>query len=166
MRERLPDTRRSLTHKGVMWAEREVCPHCGKETRESLRKFFFTVGFYPDGRPGEVFMHMDESGSTLDGFADAWATAVSVCLQAGVPLEQLARKFEFQDFQPAGPTEDPVVRRARSVVDYVMRWMLNNTAKEETTDGQETRIVVEAPATSAAALTGMDGTTEHAGAAT
>lgn len=142
MRERLPETRRSVTHKGVVWAEREVCPHCGRETRESRHKFFFTVGFYADGRPGEVFMHMDESGSTLDGFADAWACAVSVCLQAGVPFEDLVRKFAFQEFQPAGRTEDESVRNARSVVDYAMRWLEKYIQEREVTHGERTGFVV------------------------
>jgi ribonucleoside-diphosphate reductase alpha chain len=110
-REKLPDTRKSVTHKAVILAE------------GSRVKFFFTVGFYPDGRPGELFLHMDEGGSTLDGFADAWSIAVSLCLQSGVSLETLVNKFSFQEFEPKGMTDCPEVQVARSVVDYVVRWM-------------------------------------------
>lgn len=110
-RERMPDTRRSVTHKAVIHAE------CGKV------KFFVTVGLYADGRPGEIFLSCDESGSTLDGFADAWAMAVSLCLQAGVSLETLVDKFSFLQFEPRGMTECEAVRSARSVVDYAVRWM-------------------------------------------
>lgn len=110
-RERMPDTRRSVTHKAVIHAE------SGKV------KFFVTVGLYADGRPGEIFLSCDESGSTLDGFADAWAMAVSLCLQAGVSLETLVDKFSFLQFEPRGMTECEAVRSARSVVDYAVRWM-------------------------------------------
>ena len=110
-RERMPDTRRSVTHKAVIHAE------CGKV------KFFVTVGLYADGRPGEIFLSCDESGSTLDGFADAWAMAVSLCLQAGVSLETLVDKFSFLQFEPRGMTECEAVRSARSMVDYAVRWM-------------------------------------------
>jgi ribonucleoside-diphosphate reductase alpha chain len=111
MRERLKDTRRSVTHKAVIYAD-------GQRV-----KFFFTVGFYEDGRPGEIFMHMDESGSTLDGFADAWATALSLLLQRGEAWENVERKFSYQEFDPQGMSEDPWVHRARSVIDYVVRWI-------------------------------------------
>ena len=110
-RERMPETRRSVTHKAVIHAE------SGKV------KFFLTVGLYADGRPGEIFVGCDESGSTLDGFADAWAMAVSLCLQAGVSLETLVDKFGFLQFEPRGMTECEAVRSARSMVDYAVRWM-------------------------------------------
>jgi len=110
-RERLPATRKSVTHKVTFHTEAGVV------------KFFFTVGFYKNGRPGELFLHMDEGGSTLDGFADAWSIAVSMCLQSGVALENLVEKFSFQDFEPKGFTDNPEIRSARSVVDYVIRWV-------------------------------------------
>jgi ribonucleoside-diphosphate reductase alpha chain len=120
-RERLDDTRESVTHKAVIHGIPEKCPHCAKEVRGGRTKFFFTVGLYPDGRPSELFLHMDESGSTLDGFADAWSVAVSVCLQSGTPLKKLVEKFSYQEFEPKGRSEE--VGYARSVIDYVVRWM-------------------------------------------
>lgn len=110
-RERLPETRESITHRATI------------HSADGKVKFFVTVGLFPDGRPGELFLTCDASGSTLDGFADSWALAVSLCLQAGVPLETLVEKFSFVQFEPSGMTDDPAVRHARSVVDYVMRWM-------------------------------------------
>ena len=100
-RERLPDTRRSVTHKAVIHSEG------GKV------KFFLTVGLYEDGRPGEVFVTCDQSGSTLDGFADAWATAVSMCLQSGVSLATIVEKFGYMQFEPLGRTECEAVRSDR-----------------------------------------------------
>ena len=120
-RERLPDVRTGWTHKGVIHGESEVCPHCGKDIRDRRVKFFLTVNHYADGRPAEMFLTMDESGSTLDGFADAFATAVSLLWQRGMSLEETVRKFGFVGFQPAGMTEDEDVRSARSVVDYAVR---------------------------------------------
>ena len=67
---------------------------------------------------------MDESGSTLDGFADCWAIAVSMLLQHGVTVEKLFEKFAFQDFEPRGFTDNPKIKVARSVVDYVIRYMV------------------------------------------
>jgi ribonucleoside-diphosphate reductase alpha chain len=111
MKNRLPETRRSVTHKAVI------------HSAEGRIKFFITVGLYADGRPGEVFITCDETGSTLDGFADCWAIAISMLLQTGTTLDQLVEKFAYQGFEPSGRTDCPEVRRARSVVDYTVRWM-------------------------------------------
>jgi len=111
MREHLPETRRSVTHKAVIYTE------------TGRTKFYLTVGFFEDGRPGEIFITFDEAGSTLDGFADSWAIAVSMLLQSGWSLAALAEKFGYQGFEPSGRTEAPGVGLARSVVDYVVRWM-------------------------------------------
>lgn len=135
-RERLPDTRRSVTHKAVIrWGEERV-------------KFYITVGFYPEKdkkdekdikrRPGEVFLTFDEAGSMLDGWADAWATAVSICLQHGETLENFVAKFGHQRFDPQGMTENAEISFASSVVDYVVRWMEREFGKDDgrqTTDG-------------------------------
>jgi ribonucleoside-diphosphate reductase alpha chain len=110
-RERMDDTRSSVTHKASI------------RTPDGRVKFFITVGFYPDGRPGELFLHMDQSGSTLDGFADAWATAVSLCLQMRTPMRVLVDKFAFQSFDPQGMTDNPDIPVARSVIDYTIRWL-------------------------------------------
>jgi len=112
----LADTRKSLTHKAVIRANTV-------DGRLERVKFFFTVGIGDDGRPMELFMHMDESGSTLDGFADSFSILFSLCLQAGVPLTKLVDKLAFQDFEPKGLTDNPQIRIARSVVDYVVRWI-------------------------------------------
>lgn len=133
MRERLPTTRRGVTHKGVIHAQPELCPHCKGIVHEGRVKFFLTVGLYPDGRPGEVFLHMDAAGSTLDGFASMWSTALSMCLQAGIPLETLVKKFSYQEFEPQGMTENDGIRTARSIVDYVIRYLEMLVKKAEET---------------------------------
>lgn len=114
-RERLPDTRRSITHKAVILAEED-----GKARRV---KFYFTVGMFANGQPGELFLHMDEAGSTLDGMADTIGILISLCLQEGVPLRKLVEKLAYQQFNPQGMTENPELRFVKSVVDYVVRWM-------------------------------------------
>ena len=110
-RQRLPDLRNGITHKAVIRGERRRV------------KFYFTINYFDDGWPGEVFLHMDESGSTLDGFADCWAIAVSMCLQHGITVEKLMEKFAYQEFEPKGLTDNKDIRIARSVVDYVIRFM-------------------------------------------
>jgi ribonucleoside-diphosphate reductase alpha chain len=106
-RERLPDTRRSVTHKF------SVAGHEG----------YITVGLYDDGRPGELFITMAKEGSTIGGLMDAFGTAVSIALQYGVPLELLVRKFSYMRFEPMGHTPNPDIRIASSVVDYIFRWL-------------------------------------------
>lgn len=115
MREKLPDTRRSITHKAVILSEKD-----GELNRV---KFYFTVGFYPDNRPGEIFLHMDEAGSTLDGMADTIGILMSMCFQEGVPLTRMVEKLAYQQFNPQGMTENPEMRIVKSIVDYVVRWM-------------------------------------------
>ncbi len=144
VRERLPDTRESITHKAVIrWGERRVkfyitvglyeigrrTPDAGGQTGESKeggrRPEEREAGSVVEGgrRPGEVFLTFDEAGSMLDGWADAWATAVSICLQHGETLENLVAKFGYQRFDPQGMTENEAIPFAASVVDYVVRWM-------------------------------------------
>lgn len=106
-RERLPDTRPSLTHKF------SVGGHEG----------YLNVGLYPDGRPGELFLTMAKEGSTVGGLMDCFGTAISICLQYGVPLEVLVNKFSHTRFEPMGHTTNPDVRIAKSVVDYIFRWL-------------------------------------------
>jgi ribonucleoside-diphosphate reductase alpha chain len=106
-RERLPDTRQSLTHKF------NVGGHEG----------YINVGLYPDGRPGELFITMAKEGSTIGGLMDCFGTAVSMSLQYGVPLEVLVNKFSHTRFEPMGYTHNPDIRIAKSVVDYIFRWM-------------------------------------------
>jgi ribonucleoside-diphosphate reductase alpha chain len=106
-RRRLPDERRSLTHKF------EIAGHEG----------YITVGLYEDGQPGEVFLTMAKEGSTISGFADAFAQAISYALQYGVPLQDLVDKFSHVRFEPSGMTKNPEVRFAKSIVDYIFRWL-------------------------------------------
>ena len=79
------------------------------------------AGFYDDGRLGELFVTMDKEGSTLAGVMDAVATAVSLGLQHGVPLETFVRKFAFTTYEPKGFTNDSDVRQATSPTDYIFR---------------------------------------------
>ncbi|MGE0760453.1 MAG: vitamin B12-dependent ribonucleotide reductase, partial [Pirellulaceae bacterium] len=106
-RERLPDTRQSMTHKF------SVAGHEG----------YVTVGLYPDGRPGELFITMAKEGSTVGGLMDAFGTAVSISLQYGVPLEALVNKFSHMRFEPMGHTTNPDIRIAKSLIDYMFRWL-------------------------------------------
>ncbi len=107
LRRRLPDTRRSLTHKF------NVAGHEG----------YLTVGLYDDGMPGELFLTMSKEGSTIGGLMDSLGTAISVALQYGVPMESLVGKFTHQRFEPAGMTTNADIPFAKSLVDYIFRWM-------------------------------------------
>ena len=106
-RRKLPDERQAITHKF------EIAGHEG----------YITVGLYEDGTPGEIFLVMAKEGSTISGFADAFAQAISYTLQYGVPLQDLVDKFSHVRFEPAGITKNPQVRIAKSIVDYVFRWL-------------------------------------------
>jgi len=106
-RERLPDTRRSLTHKF------DIQGHEG----------YISVGFYDDGRPGELFITMAKEGSTVGGLMDVIGTLVSMGLQYGVPLEVFVNKFAHSRFEPAGFTKNPEIPIAKSVTDYIFRWL-------------------------------------------
>jgi ribonucleoside-diphosphate reductase alpha chain len=106
-RERLPDTRESVTHKF------SVAGHEG----------YITVGLFPDGRPGEMFITMAKEGSTVGGLMDAFGTAVSMSLQYGVPLADYVRKFSHMRFEPQGFTKNPDIRIAKSLIDYIFRWL-------------------------------------------
>ncbi|MBX3367296.1 MAG: adenosylcobalamin-dependent ribonucleoside-diphosphate reductase [Phycisphaeraceae bacterium] len=107
MRRRLPDTRRSLTHKF------NIAGHEG----------YLTVGLYDDGQPGELFITMAKEGSTIGGLMDSLGTATSVALQYGVPIQSLVNKFTHQRFEPAGMTTNRDIPFAKSLVDYIFRWM-------------------------------------------
>lgn len=106
-RHRLPATRPSLTHKF------DVAGHEG----------YITVGLYENGQPGEVFVSMAKEGSTVGGMMDVFATATSLCLQYGVPLEALVKKFTHQRFEPSGMTTNRNIPFAKSIVDYIFRWL-------------------------------------------
>jgi ribonucleoside-diphosphate reductase alpha chain len=106
-RRRMPDTRASVTHKFQLG---------GVEG-------YLHIGEYPDGTPGELFVHVNKEGSTVGGLMDAWAICFSMALQYGVPLRKLVDKFRGVKFDPAGFTPNADVPSATSLVDYVVRWM-------------------------------------------
>jgi ribonucleoside-diphosphate reductase alpha chain len=84
---------------------------------------YLTVGKYSDGTPGEIFIKMAKEGSTLSGIMDAFALSVSISLQYGVPLRALVDKFVNSRFEPSGYTGNPQIRYAKSIVDYIGRWL-------------------------------------------
>ncbi|MGZ6313364.1 MAG: TSCPD domain-containing protein, partial [Candidatus Limnocylindrales bacterium] len=106
-RRRLPAERTAITHKF------EISGHEG----------YITVGLYPDGQPGEIFLKMAKEGSTVSGLMDSFATAARVALQYGVPLRDLVNKFAHVRFEPAGFTGNPEIPIAKSLVDYIFRWL-------------------------------------------
>lgn len=107
IRRHLPDERKSITHKF------SIAGHEG----------YITVGMYEDGTPGEIFVTMAKEGSVISGLMDAFATAISMALQYGVPLEKLVEKFSYTRFQPSGFTNNPQIPVATSIVDYIFRWL-------------------------------------------
>jgi ribonucleoside-diphosphate reductase alpha chain len=106
-RRRLPAERTAVTHKF------DIAGHEG----------YITVGLYPDGQPGEIFLKMAKEGSTVSGLMDSFATTVSVALQYGVPLRDLVNKFAHVRFEPSGFTGNSEIPIAKSLVDYIFRWM-------------------------------------------
>jgi ribonucleoside-diphosphate reductase alpha chain len=123
VRVKLPDTRDSVTHKF------SIAGHEG----------YLTVGLYADGKPGEIFLRMAKEGSTISGLMDTIATMTSIALQYGVPLKALTDKFSHTRFEPAGFTNNPEIPMAKSVTDYVFRYLGNRFLHEElaATDEQE-----------------------------
>ncbi|MEW6324327.1 MAG: vitamin B12-dependent ribonucleotide reductase [Nitrospirota bacterium] len=107
LRRRLPDERQAITHKF------SIDGHEG----------YLTVGLYEDGSPGEIFIVVAKEGSTISGLMDAFATAISLALQYGVPLADLVFKFAHMRFEPAGFTKHPQIKIAKSVIDYIFRWL-------------------------------------------
>ncbi len=138
-RRRLPDERRAITHKF------QVSGHEG----------YITVGLYPDGQPGELFLKMAKEGSTVSGLMDSLATMTSVALQYGVPLRDLVNKFAHMRFEPAGFTGNAEIPIAKSIVDYVFRWMGSRFLSKDDRDAlgiitrEETLGVADAPGTPA-----------------
>jgi len=107
VRRKLPAERRSITHKF------NIVGHEG----------YITVGMYHDGHPGEIFLVMAKEGSTISGLMDSFATAISLALQYGVELKVLVDKFSHVRFEPSGMTGNPEVPIAKSIVDYIFRWL-------------------------------------------
>ena len=107
VRHRLPEERASLTHKF------SIAGHEG----------YITVGLYPTGEPGEIFIKMAKEGSTVSGLMDSFATATSLSLQHGVPLKVLCEKFAHTRFEPSGWTGNEHIGYAKSIMDYIFRWL-------------------------------------------
>jgi ribonucleoside-diphosphate reductase alpha chain len=107
LRHRLPGERASITHKFA------IAGHEG----------YITVGLYKDGTPGELFIRMAKEGSTISGLMDSFAMAVSLAMQHGVPIKLLCDKFQHTRFDPAGFTGNPEIPIAKSVMDYIFRWL-------------------------------------------
>jgi ribonucleoside-diphosphate reductase alpha chain len=134
VRKRLPDTRRSITHKFSI------------EGHEG----YINVGLYDSGAPGEIFVTMAKEGSTISGMMDAFATSISLTLQYGVPLRDLVQKFSHMRFEPMGRTENREIPVAQSIVDYIFRWLasqfLDEAAKSELgilTDAERARLAAQ-----------------------
>ncbi|HUY26939.1 MAG TPA: vitamin B12-dependent ribonucleotide reductase [Candidatus Binataceae bacterium] len=138
-RRKLPDERNSITHKF------DIAGHEG----------YITVGKFDDGTPGEIFVIMSKQGSTISGLMDSFATAISYALQYGMPLQFLVDKFAHIRFEPSGFTKNPQIPYAKSIVDYLFRWMASKFLDEEAK--REVGIVVDEtkalePRTGASAL--------------
>lgn len=106
-REKLPNERNSVTHRFSVGGQ----------------KGYIIVGMYKDGRPGELFIKIAKEGSTLSGVMDGLALSLSIGLQYGVPLKVLVDKLINMRFEPAGITENPEIRFACSLLDYIARWL-------------------------------------------
>ncbi len=115
VRRKLPAVRKAMTHKF------SIGGHEG----------YITVGMYDDGQPGEIFLVMAKEGSAISGLMDSFATAISLALQYGVPLKVLIDKFSHVRFEPSGHTGNPEVPFAKSIVDYIFRWLASKFLSTE-----------------------------------
>jgi ribonucleoside-diphosphate reductase alpha chain len=115
VRRKLPDERRAITHKF------SINEHEG----------YLTVGLYEDGQPGEIFLVMAKEGSTISGLMDSLATSISIALQYGVPLQTLVDKFSHTRFEPSGFTKNPEIPIAKSITDYIFRWLASKFLSRE-----------------------------------
>lgn len=109
-RQRMPVTRESITHK----------------FRLGQQECYLTIGVRPDGTPGEIFVKIAKKGSTLSGLMDSFCRAFSLALQYGMPLDHAVRAFEGMAFVPSGVTGDERIPEAKSLTDYIVRWLALN----------------------------------------
>ncbi|MGA8922430.1 MAG: vitamin B12-dependent ribonucleotide reductase, partial [Candidatus Dormiibacterota bacterium] len=145
VRRKLPDERKALTHKF------DIQGHEG----------YLTVGMFEDGTPGELFVTMAKEGSTISGLMDAFATQTSYALQFGVPLKFMVDKFSHMRFEPSGFTKNQEIPIAKSIVDYIFRWMASHFLPVEEQD--EVGIIRrDPPAETASAATALSGETKAA----
>jgi ribonucleoside-diphosphate reductase alpha chain len=140
-RRKLPDERRAITHKY------SIAGHEG----------YITVGMYEEGRPGEIFLVMAKEGSTISGLMDAFATAISMALQYGVPLEALVEKFSHVRFEPSGFTKNAEIPYAKSITDYIFRWLATKflSSEHQVAAGVQVGEEKDAPGSSATPPTGL-----------
>lgn len=148
-RVRLPDERQAVTHKF------SISGHEG----------YITVGLYPNGKPGEMFIQMAKEGSVVSGLMDSFATSVSIMLQYGVPLKVLVNKFSHARFEPSGFTGNKDIPIAKSVMDYIFRWMdlkfgehlgdADGTVADGAADAKEAAVLKEAEKEAAKGLKAM-----------
>ena len=106
-RQTLPTTRESVTHKFA------IARHEG----------YLTIGLYPGGKPGEIFIKMAKEGSTISGMCQAFCRAFSLSLQFGLTIEEAVVRFKGMRFEPLGPTSNPDIPECNSIVDYVARYL-------------------------------------------
>src|ERR1700704_2450396 len=130
MRRKLPDERKAVTHKF------DIQGHEG----------YLTVGLFEDGTPGELFVTMAKEGSTISGLMDAFATQTSYALQFGVPVKFMVDKFSHMRFEPSGFTKNKEIPIAKSIVDYIFRWMASHFLPVEEQD--EAGVIRREPAAS------------------
>jgi ribonucleoside-diphosphate reductase alpha chain len=129
-RRRLPDTRRSITHKFQI------------DDQEG----YFTIGLYTDGTPGELFITAHKTGSSVQGLLESFGIMVSMSLQYGVPLEDIARKMIGARFEPSGRTQNPEIRNTFSIVDYIFRWISRQFAQPKSEAQVESEVERESEA--------------------
>ncbi len=112
-RKKLPVTRKSVTHKVVIHTNQGIDPEIPVEV-------FITVGLYEDGKPGEVFLR---TANEHKGPYEQVAILLSMCLQHKIPFEMVHSKLAWASYEPSGMTDNPEIRNAKSITDYVIRWM-------------------------------------------
>ena len=138
VRRKLSDERRAITHKF------SINEHEG----------YLTVGLYDDGQPGEIFLVMAKEGSTISGLMDSLATSISIALQYGVPLQTLVDKFSHTRFEPSGFTKNPEIPIAKSITDYIFRWLASKFLTREQKAAAGVILRDEPPVTSPVPLLG------------
>jgi ribonucleoside-diphosphate reductase alpha chain len=129
-RRKLADERSALTHKF------SINGHEG----------YITAGLYENGQPGEIFLVMAKEGSTISGLMDAFATAISIALQYGVPLQTLVDKFSHTRSEPSGFTGNPEIPFAKSITDYIFRWLASKFLSRDEKEAAGVVLREEAPA--------------------
>jgi ribonucleoside-diphosphate reductase alpha chain len=147
-REKLPNEREGFTHRFVLGGE---------------HKGYVTVGLYPDGRVGEIFAKMNDQGTTVSGFIDAWAISVSMLLQLGMPLAEICAKFKSMRFEPSGFSDNPDINFAHSPIDYIAQWLEGRFVDTDLWGQRRAEAEVAAPSGSKIRICSRDGCAETEG---